>query len=134
MQGISLSKAVVSLNLCKQKAFPPGQLYVALSCITNFDGLYLTGSYNRALIKTNVAAKDEYKQLKLHQPFTPILTKHSGKHSFIISLLNFRSLNKHAIDYASTGTLLNSVIICLIETQLELNQNIVNIQNALKVM
>ena len=51
VQGISLSKVVVSLNLYKQKAFQP---------------LYLTGSYNRALIKTNVAAKDEYERLKLH--------------------------------------------------------------------
>ena len=78
--GISLSKAVVSVNLCKQKAFQPGQLHVALSCITNFDGLYLTGPYNRALIKTNVAAKDGYERLKLHQPFTPFLTKYPGKH------------------------------------------------------
>ena len=39
--GISLSKAVV--NLCKQKTFLPRKLYVSLSRITNFDGLYLTG-------------------------------------------------------------------------------------------
>ena len=121
----------MSLNSCKQKAFQRGQLYVALSRITNFDESCLTGSYNRALIKTNVAAKDEYDRLKLHQPFVPILTKYPEKHSFIISLLNTRSLNKHAIDIASAGTLLSSDIICLTETQLVLNQNIVNIENAL---
>ena len=60
VQRISLSKAVVSLNLYRQKAFQPGQVYVALSRIKNFEGMYLTGSYNRALIKINVAAKDEY--------------------------------------------------------------------------
>ena len=77
LQGISLSKAVVSLNLCKQKAFQSWQLYVVLSCITNFHGLCLTGSYNGALIKNNVAAKDEYERLKLYQQFTAILTKYS---------------------------------------------------------
>ena len=65
----------MSLNLYKQKARQPGQVYVG-----NFGGIYLTGSYNRALIKTNVAAKDKYQQLKLPQPFTPILTKYSEKH------------------------------------------------------
>ena len=121
----------MSLNLCKQKAFQPGQLYVALSHITNFDGLYLAGSHNRALIKTNVAAKDEYERLRLHQPLTPILKKYPEKHLFIISLLNTRSLNKHVIDIASTGTLLSSNIICLTETQLIPNQNTVKIKNAL---
>ena len=57
VQRIRLSKAVVSLNLCKQKTFQPGQLYVASSRIANFNELYLTRPYNRALIKTNVAAK-----------------------------------------------------------------------------
>ena len=127
VQGISLSKAVVSLNLCKQKAFQPGHVYVASSCITNFEGLYLTGSYNRALIKSNVAVKDEYDRLKLHEAFTPILTKYPEKHSFIISLLNTLSLNKHAIHIASTCTLLSSDIICLTETQIVPNQNTVNI-------
>ena len=72
VQGTSSSKVVATLNLCKQKAFQPGQAYVALRRITNFEGLYLTGSYNRALIKTNVAAKYEYKRPKLQQRFTPV--------------------------------------------------------------
>ena len=131
VQGISLSKAIVSLNLCKQKSFLSGQLYVALSRITNLDGLYLAGSYNRALIKTNVAAKDEYERLKLHHPFTPIVTKHPEKHSFVISLLNTCSLNKRAIDIASTGPLLSSDIIYLTDTQLVPNQNTLSIENAL---
>ena len=73
VQEKSLSKAVVNLNLCKQKAFQLGKVYVTLSRITNFERMYLTGSYDRALTKTNVAAKGEYGQLKLHQRFTPIL-------------------------------------------------------------
>ena len=40
-------------------------------------------------------------------------------------------MNKHAIDTASTGTLSSCDIICLTETQLEPNQNTVNIENAL---
>ena len=56
----------MSLNLHKQKPFQPEQVYVVLHHITNFERLHLSGSYNRALIKTDVAAKDEYGQLKLH--------------------------------------------------------------------
>ena len=67
----------------------------------------------------------------MHQPFTPILRKYPEKHSFIISLLKTRSLNKQVIDIASTDTLLSSDIICLTETQLVPNKNNVNIENAL---
>ena len=66
VQRISLLEAVVSLNLHKQKPFQPEQVYVVLHHITNFERLHLSGSYNRALIKTNVVAKDEYGRLKLH--------------------------------------------------------------------
>ena len=40
-------------------------------------------------------------------------------------------MNKHAIDIASTGTLLSSDIICLTEIQLVPNQNTVSIEDAL---
>ena len=50
---ISLSKAVVIRNLCKNKVFQPGQVYVALRRIANFEGIYLIGSCNRAFINTN---------------------------------------------------------------------------------
>ena len=117
----------ISVN---KKHFNP-DLHGVLSRITNFDGLYLTGSYNTALTKTNVAAKDGYEWLKLHQPFTPFLAKYPEKHLFIINVLNTGSLNEHAIDIASTGTSLSSDIICLIETQLVPNQNTVSIENVL---
>ena len=38
--------------------------------------------------------------------------------SLVITLLNIRSFNKHAIDLESDWRLLNSDIICLTETQL----------------
>ena len=40
-------------------------------------------------------------------------------------------MNKHALDIASTGTLLTSDIICLTETHLVPNQNTMNIEDAL---
>ena len=54
--------------------------------------------------KNNKAVKDDYERIKLDQPFTPILTKYCKKRSFVISLLNTRSLNKHVIDIATTVT------------------------------
>ena len=128
-QGLSLSKAAVSLNFCKQKVFQPGQLDVALSHITNFEEMLLTGSCNWVSIKTNVSVKDECKRLKLHYNTIYINFNKISRETFIISLLNTCSLNKLAIYIASSVTLLSSDIIA--ETQLVPNQNFVNIENAL---
>ena len=46
VQGLSLDRAVISFDLNKQRSFKVGQMYVALSRVTNMDGLYLTGTYN----------------------------------------------------------------------------------------
>ena len=56
VQSLSLEKAVISFDLLRQKAFNPGQMYVALSRVTNIDGLYLIGKYSRSSIKTNTDA------------------------------------------------------------------------------
>ena len=41
IRGISLENLVISFNLDKQKSFLSGQIYVALSRITNIQGMYL---------------------------------------------------------------------------------------------
>ena len=45
LQGLSLQEAVVSFDLDRQKIFKPDQVYVALSLVTNIQGLFLIGSF-----------------------------------------------------------------------------------------
>ena len=60
IQGLSLPKSVISLELEKQKSFRPGQTYVALSRVTNIEGLYLTDTFKKDAIKANIEALNEY--------------------------------------------------------------------------
>ena len=43
VQGLSLQQGVVSFDLKKQNSFGPGQMYTALSRVTNYDQLYCIG-------------------------------------------------------------------------------------------
>ena len=51
VHGLSLTSAVVSFDLEKQKSFNEGQMYVALSRITSIDNIFLIGKYNRNFFK-----------------------------------------------------------------------------------
>ena len=90
---IRLSKAAVSLNLCNQKASQSGQIYVAISCITNFEGLYLTGSYNKTLIKTYVAAKDKYER-------NCINNLHNFQHNILKTFIYYKPFKNSFIESA----------------------------------
>ena len=47
MQGLSLNSAVISFDLENEKLFNQGQMYVAVSRVTDIKNLYLIGTYNR---------------------------------------------------------------------------------------
>ena len=64
VQGLSIEKAVISFNLHRQKAFQPGQMYVALSRVTSLAGLFLLGEYSKNTLKVNSLAKIEYERLR----------------------------------------------------------------------
>ena len=63
VQGLTLPKIVVSLDLEKQKYCHCGQLYVALSRVTSIDGLYLTGSYDNSKTECDHKVTLEYDRL-----------------------------------------------------------------------
>ena len=44
----------------KQKSLRPGQIYVALSKVTNVAGLYLSGTFKKDAIKANTEALNEF--------------------------------------------------------------------------
>ena len=47
VQGLSLNSAVINFDLEKQKLFTQGQMYVALSRITDIKNLHLIETCNR---------------------------------------------------------------------------------------
>ena len=58
-----------------QKSFIQEHMYVALSKVTNFESMYLIGSYQRSIIMVNLSVKNEYVWLRGENKMTP-LPKH----------------------------------------------------------
>ena len=85
VQGLSLQEAVVSFDLDRQKIFKPGQMYVALSRVTNIQGLFLT-----RLFKQDVT--QEYHRLHNEALFIPPLVRSPLPTTLSVALLNTRSL------------------------------------------
>lgn len=131
VQGLSLEEGVVSFNLEKQRSFNQGQMYVALSRITKFDKLFLTGHFNSRAVKANEYAHKEYCRLRKDSMFEPGSTAVSEEGSLTILLLNVRSLKKHAIDIMHDSRIKYFDVLCLTETQLSVDEDIAHISNSL---
>ena len=91
VQGLSLTSAVVSFDLKKQKSFNEGQMYVVLNRVTSIDNLFLIGKYNQNVFKVNESAFAEYNRLRENR-FDTINTNYVDCNSLTVSLLNTRSL------------------------------------------
>ena len=63
VQGLTLNETIVSFHLEKQKSFNQGQMYVAISRITNINSLFFIGDYSSNAIKANKDAATEYDRL-----------------------------------------------------------------------
>ena len=131
VQGLSLPKAVISFTLNRQKYFNPGQMYVALSRVTSLSGLYLLGDYSKSAIRVNDLAANEYNRLRIERPLVPLRDLDFSSQNLIITLLNTRSLRKHALDLKSDDCLMKSDLPCLTETQISCNDSLVNISQIL---
>ena len=101
VQGLTLTSAVVRFDLEKQKSFNEGQMYVALSWVTSIDNLFLIGKYNRNVFKVNQSAVAECNKLPENK-FDTINADFVDCNSLTVSLLNTRSLKKHAVDISSS--------------------------------
>ena len=53
VQGLSLDKIVVILDLLRKRSFNYGQIYVALSRFTSFNGPYIVGIFSRKVIRAD---------------------------------------------------------------------------------
>ena len=124
MQGISTDEIVVSFQLVKQRNFNAGQLYVALSRVRSFNGLFLKGRFSRSAIVSSEAAHAEYQRLRLPENLLqPLQSLFLSESSLNISLLNVRSLNKHAKSLKDYNELIASDLLLFIETQLSVDYN-----------
>ena len=130
VQGLSLNEGVISFDLEKQRSFNQGQMYVAISRITNIDKLFLIGEYASNAIKANRDATVEYDRLRQYV-FEPCSNITVNNRSLTISLLNTRSLKKHAVDIVKESRLMDSDIICLTETHICINDDLCDIEQIL---
>ena len=53
VQGLSLDKIVVILDNLRKRSFNYGQIYVALSRFTSFNGPYIVGIFSRKVIRAD---------------------------------------------------------------------------------
>ena len=133
VQGKQFKEIVISFNLFKQRSWNNGQMYVALSRVTSLDGLYLTGEYNASAIKADPRATIEYNNLRENYAMKPIdACCATLQSSLTITLLNTRSLKKHAVDIAADEVLKDCDIIFLTETQVESTDDVSTISDILK--
>ena len=127
VQGLSVPQVVVSFDLLKQTAFHYGQIYVALSRVTTLAGLYIIGNFNKSAIRADPRATSEYNRLRNH-PMQTIHKFHSKTSNTYLSLLNVRSLKKHAEDVARTS-MIYSDILCFTETQLRIGEEAIQVDS-----
>ena len=119
VQGLTLDSVVISFDLRKQRNFNPGQMYVAISRVKSFSGLFFTGQFNRNAFVCNKKVTEEYARLR--QSENQVVTIHDfplAAISLNICLLNVRSLKLHAIDLKCDNFLINNDLLCLTETQI----------------
>jgi len=121
VQGKTFNKIVINFDLKKQKAFHPGQMYVALSRVTTLEGLYLTGNFKKSAIKVDTRATEQYNQMREHSKLKSMDSCKVSDNSIIVTLLNTRSYNKHKNDIKCDRILMESDLLCLTETQILLN-------------
>ena len=132
VQGLSLPKSVISLELEEQKAFRPGQIYVALSRVTNIEGLYLTSTFKLDAIKANIEALNEYDRLRKEALFTPVSLPMSLRETLSFVLLNVRSFKRHAVDIVCHKKLIEYDILFLTEAQVSQTDNLSAMQSILE--
>ena len=131
VQGLSLNEVVVSFKLLRQRRFNAGQLYVALSRVTSLNGLYLTGNFDQTAFKSDEKAFAEYERLRSECTLSSIPDIVCTNNSITITLLNIRSLKKHAVDLTSNKELMTTDILCLTETHILPDQDVEDINNQL---
>ena len=113
-----MDKIILSLDLLRQRNFNYGQIYVALSRVTSFNGLYTGGVFSGKGIRADPRALQVYERMRLESDLWIEHVDDPQNQSFTVTLLNIRSINKHLLDFAYNERLRKSDLVCLTETQM----------------
>ena len=100
--------------------------------ITRINELYLIGKYSKAALKVNESAKREYERLRTESCFKSQTQNRVTESAITISLLSTRSFKTHFRDILMEKHLLDNDILCLTETQLEINDDTYMMESALE--
>ena len=121
VQGMTVDKVVVNLD----RAFSPGQGYVALSRVTSKNGLFIETS-DAVSLQKRIYADPEVQKALQEMPTLMTLPESLCTLTGIItiSLLNIQSLNKHILDLKSDIRFKHSDVICLTESWLNSAQGV----------
>ena len=90
-----------------------------------------TGEYKSSVIKADQRALQEYERMRAECKLEPLHNANTSDDTLVITLLNTRSLHRHAVDIWNDQELLNTDILCLTETQLLPEQDTNNISDVL---
>ena len=92
VQSLSLEKFVVNFDLQKQRTSGQGQMYIALSRVSSYDKHFCVGKFEPSSTKVNASSLQEYERLRQNGIFENIKKIVVTDDSFIIFLLNVKSL------------------------------------------
>ena len=108
VQGLTLERVVISSELIKQRAFNYGQIYVALSCATSLQGLYILGQIESKHVKANPKVLEEYERLR-NECIVPHLTTVLKDNVLPIALENESAVNLLLSDHHRMENTLSSL-------------------------
>ena len=119
VQGMSLDKAVVSLK----NIFEYGQAYVGLSRVTSLSGLVVQ-DFHENRIYCNPEIKESLENM--HSFIQPPIATDVSDHNISIILHNVQGLKQHYNDLKCNTEFSNADLICLTETWLNNEDNIID--------
>ena len=90
------------------------------------------GQHCSSAIKVNENAGREYERLRTLSKFIVVSKYLVSKNSLMLTLLNVRSLKSHVINLINDQDLPVNYLLCLTETQVELEDNTSNIEGGLR--
>ena len=94
--------------------------------------MHILGKIERSHVRVNSKVHEEYERLRKSNCLKmPAIVRKDKKESFVISLLNIKSLVKHSIDLKCDRNINDSDLILLTETQLLCHTDDKEVRNSL---
>ena len=97
-QCSSVRQIIINFQLLKQRNFDYGQIYVALSRVTSLKQLFILDSFRVKTVRSNPQFIKTYNRMRCESKLVVNNVNSPEKNELMITSLNIRSLNKHAVD------------------------------------